>query len=124
VDYVRAGSPGGLNFGWSIMEGFHGYDADPQPGLVRPLVEYSHDHGNCSVIGGYVYRGAMPEWNGIYLYGDYCSGFVWGLFPYKDGKQNMKLFETGMTINSFGQDETGEIYLASDNGGIYVLAKR
>jgi glucose/arabinose dehydrogenase len=124
VDYVRAGSPGGLNFGWSIMEGFHGYDADPQPGLVRPLVEYSHDHGNCSVIGGYVYRGAMPEWKGIYLYGDYCSGFVWGLFPYKDGKQNMKLFETGMTINSFGQDETGEIYLASDNGGIYVLAKR
>src|SRR5688572_19926512 len=38
IDYIPAGSPGGANFGWSIMEGNHGYDGDAQPGLLLPAV--------------------------------------------------------------------------------------
>jgi hypothetical protein len=109
------------------MEGNHGYDDDPQPGLLLPAFEYSHadTYGGCSVTGGYVYRGsAMPEWNGIYLYGDYCTGYIWGLF-FSDGSwQNQLLFETGGTITTFGQDESGEIYFASDTGNIYTLTKK
>ncbi|MBI3152691.1 MAG: PQQ-dependent sugar dehydrogenase, partial [Chloroflexi bacterium] len=74
IDYLPAGSPGGANFGWSIMEGNHGYDGNARPGLILPVAEYNHSEGGCSVTGGYVYRGAMPEWDGIYLYADYCSG--------------------------------------------------
>jgi hypothetical protein len=66
----------------------------------------------------------MSEWNGIYLYGDYCTGHVWGMFLSQSGWQNRLLFESGMTITSFGQDESGEIYLASDSGGVYHLAKK
>ena len=124
IDYLPVGSQGGANFGWSIMEGNHGYDGEAQPGLLLPAAEYSHNEGGCSVTGGYVYRGAMPEWNGIYLYGDYCTGTVWGLILSKAGWQSQVMFETGVTITSFGQDESGEIYFASDNGNIYQLTNK
>lgn len=124
IDYLPAGSPGGANFGWSIMEGNHGYDGQTQPGLLLPAAEYSHSSGGCSVTGGYVYRGAMPEWNGIYLYGDYCSGYVWGLILSEGQWQSQLLFETNVRITSFGQDESGEIFFASDAGGVYVLTKK
>lgn len=123
VNYLPAGSPGGANFGWSLMEGNHGYDGEPQPGLLLPALEYSHDFG-CSVTGGYVYRGSMPEWNGIYLYGDYCSGKVWGVILSDGQWQSRALFEAGVTITSFGQDESGEIYLISDTGNVYILARK
>jgi glucose/arabinose dehydrogenase len=121
IDYLPAGSQGGANFGWSIMEGNHGYDGDAQPGLLLPLAEYSHSSGGCSVTGGYVYRGAMPEWNGIYLYGDYCFGKIWGLILSNGQWQSQVLFETGVTITSFGQDEAGELYFSSDDGSVYHL---
>jgi hypothetical protein len=79
--------------------------------------------GGCSVTGGYVYRGAMPEWNGIYLYGDYCSGKIWGLILSDGQWQSQVMFETGATITTFGQDESGEIYFASDTGSVYHLTK-
>jgi glucose/arabinose dehydrogenase len=124
IDYLPAGSLPGANFGWSIMEGNHGYDGGAQPGLLLPAAEYSHNEGGCSVTGGYVYRGSMPEWNGIYLYGDYCSGLIWGLILSEAGWQSQVLFDAGVLITSFGQDESGEIYLASDSGDIYRLTKK
>lgn len=126
IDYLPAGSPGGANFGWSIMEGTHGYDGIAQPGLLLPVTEYSHadTYGGCSVTGGYVYRGAMPEWNGIYLYGDYCTGYVWGAILSDGGWQSKRLFEAGVQITSFGQDESGEIYLTADGGEIYMLVQK
>lgn len=123
IDYLPAGSPGGVNFGWSIMEGNHGYDGEAQPGLLLPAAEYSHDFG-CSVTGGYVYRGSMPEWNGIYFYGDYCSGTVWGLILSDGQWQSQVLFEAVATITSFGEDESGELYFTSDNGSVYILARK
>lgn len=126
IDYLPAGSVGGANFGWSIMEGSIGYDSDPQPDLLLPVAEYSHSdpYEGCSVTGGYVYRGSMPEWNGIYFYADYCTGYVWGLFLSNGQWQNQRLFETEITITSFGQGQNGEIYLASDNGSVYTLTRK
>jgi len=124
VDYLPAGSQGGANFGWSIMEGNHNYDGEPQSGMSLPVAEYSHAEGGCSITGGYVYRGTIPEWNGVYLYGDYCSGKVWALILSDGQWQSQVMFETGVLITSFGQDESGEIYLASDTGNIYNLRKK
>ncbi|MCK6582588.1 MAG: PQQ-dependent sugar dehydrogenase [Anaerolineales bacterium] len=124
IDYLPAGSPGGANFGWSLMEGNHGYDTIvPQPGLLLPAAEYSHDFG-CSVTGGYVYRGSMPEWYGVYVYGDYCSGTIWGLIPVDGQWQSQVMFEAVATITSFGEDESGELYFSSDNGSVYILARK
>ena len=124
IDYLPAGSPGGTNFGWDYREGAHPYDGNAPSGLTDPVAEYSHQEGGCSVTGGYVYRGSMPEWNGIYLYGDYCSGLIWGLVQSGGGWQSQLLFETDVRITSFGQDEAGEVYLIGDGGEIYKLTQR
>ncbi|MBV6391534.1 MAG: hypothetical protein KPEEDBHJ_00742 [Anaerolineales bacterium] len=126
IDYLPAGSPGGANFGWSVMEAAHAFNGEQQTGMILPVAEYSHSnpYSGCSVTGGHVYRGSMPEWNGIYLYGDYCEGTVWGLIQLNGQWQSQSLFESGVTITSFGEDENGELYLASDNGKVYILARK
>ena len=124
IDYLPVGSPGGTNFGWDYREGLHDYEGNVPTGLTEPVVEYSHAEGGCSVTGGYVYRGFMPEWNGIYLYGDYCTGYIWGLLKSDSGWQSQLLFQSGTRITSFGQDEAGEVYLVSDDGGVYKLVRQ
>lgn len=124
IDHIPAGSPGGANFGWDYREGAHPYEGNPPGGLTDPIAEYSHAEGGCSVTGGYVYRGSMPEWNGIYLYGDYCTGFVWGLIRGNSGWQGQLLFDTDVNITSFGQDEMGEVYFVGDGGGVYKLVRK
>jgi glucose/arabinose dehydrogenase len=121
IDFLTAGSPGGANFGWDFREGAHDYEGGGPEGMIDPVAEYSHAEGGCSVTGGYVYRGAMPEWNGIYLYGDYCTGMIWGLIQSEGGWQKQQLFDLDVTITSFGQDALGEVYLVSDNGDILRL---
>ncbi len=122
IDFVSAGSPGGLNFGWDYYEGSHDYDPQGIAGeYTYPVAEYSHAEGGCAVTGGYVYRGSMPEWNGIYLYGDYCTGHVWGLIKSGNQWQVQLLFEAPILITSFGQDDHGELYLLSDDGEVYKL---
>ncbi len=126
VDYLPAGSPGGANFGWNYFEGSHPYASLPPPNLnaILPVAEYGHAEGSCSVTGGYVYRGAMSEWNGIYLYGDFCSGKVWGLQRSESGWQARLLFETRASITTFGQDPAGEVYFADRRGLIYRLERK
>ncbi|WKZ51648.1 MAG: PQQ-dependent sugar dehydrogenase [Anaerolineales bacterium] len=128
IDFLPAGTPGGVNFGWNRFEGMHDYTAGAIPENYRsPLFEYSHNEG-CSVTGGYVYRGAMREWQGVYFYGDFCSGKVWGALRTVGAAEEIStstvLFETGAQITSFGVDETGELYIAAMNGSILRLARR
>jgi glucose/arabinose dehydrogenase len=123
IDFLAAGSPGGANFGWDHREGAHDYEGGGPEGMIDPVAEYNRS-GGCSVTGGYVYRGSMSEWNGIYLYGDYCSGIIWGLIRVNDGWQNQELFDVDANITSFGQDEAGELYLLSDGGGVFRFARR
>jgi glucose/arabinose dehydrogenase len=125
IDFLPAGSPGGTNFGWNYMEGFHPYgDRTPPQGLTLtpPVAEYSHEFG-CAVTGGYVYRGKqLPEWQGVYLFGDYCSGIVWGLLRSADGTwQQKQLYQNVGRISSFGEDEAGEIYLTDLTGNLFQL---
>ncbi|MBA2255039.1 MAG: PQQ-dependent sugar dehydrogenase [Chloroflexi bacterium] len=130
VDLHAAGVPGGLNFGWRVMEGpdcFEAPDCDAT-GKTLPVASYTHAEGGCSISGGYVYRGeAWQMLEGIYLYGDYCSGIVWGLDAEGAGQgpvEPRKLLETGERISSFGEDESGELYLVSLGGSIFRVTGR
>ena len=127
IDYVPAGQLGGLNFGWNIREGFHEYvGGRPTSDFTSPILEYSHDTGGCAITGGYVYRGyKLPAFSGIYLYTDYCTGVISGLFYSGTEWRSQELFQTGVTISTFGQDEADEIYFADyGNGVIYKLGKK
>jgi len=122
-----AAGTGGENYGWDIMEGLHCYEPSEgcdQSGLTLPVVEYAHQQGNCSVTGGFVYRGpGAPRMQGIYFYGDYCTGFIWGLRQNGETWENQLLADTALTrLTSFGEDEAGNLYATDLNtGSVYRL---
>lgn len=124
--HVEWANTPGQNYGWRLMEGFHCFNpntCDPSAlGLVLPVVEYDHGSG-CSITGGYVYRGTrFPAFTGTYFYGDYCSGIIWGIRSEADGRwSEAELLRSDKTISSFGQDETGELYLVNHKGNIFRL---
>lgn len=128
INFQPADSPGGENYGWRIMEGFHCHIPPTncnQTGLTLPIHEYSHMGGFCggSVTGGYVYRGGqMPELVGTYIFGDYCFGTIWGLKQTGPGVwEHTELLQTNLPISSFGEDEAGEIYVVDLRGAIYRI---
>lgn len=121
IDFQPAGSPGGANYGWNLREGLHAYAGDSTAGMVDPVAEYSHDQG-CAVIGGAVIRApSLPAWQGTYLFGDYCSGRVWGLTNVAGTWQTRLLFKTPYHITSFGEDQAGEVYMADFGGSLLHL---
>ncbi|MBJ6799442.1 PQQ-dependent sugar dehydrogenase [Geomonas propionica] len=125
IDYQPAGSGAGANYGWNIMEGDRCFKKPDckKSGLTLPVAVYRHDRGDCSVTGGYVYRGRIEQLRGTYLYGDFCSGRIWGLRRV-DGKwQTRLLLDSPYAISTFGEDEDGELYLADyGSGTIYRIS--
>lgn len=127
IDVEPAGSGGGRNYGWDTMVGPDCFEEEgcDRSGLTLPAAAYTHDEG-CTVIGGYVYRGdTFPEVRGTYVYGDYCSGLVWGLDAAAGSATGtaapVQLLEEGMTLSAFGEDEKGELYAVDLAGRILRL---
>lgn len=132
INRAPSGAPGGLNFGWNAMEGTLPFEGNNRPEFTAPVAEYTRSFG-CSVTGGYVYAGqAMPEWHGIYFYGDYCSGNIWGLPANTDSVPAQEtqavstlLFQSDIRISTFGVDDAGELHVADySTGVIYRLEKK
>ncbi len=120
IDFEPWSSAGGLNYGWRCYEGDHEFNTSGcgAPGLYTfPIFEYDQSSGGpnparCAVTGGYVYRGhAIFDLQGLYLFGDYCTGEIW--YSTADGLGWNTQFwqETGYSISTFGEDERGELYL-------------
>lgn len=105
----------GGNYGWDEREGAHCYEPSSgcrTTGLIDPVAEYDHSNGRCSITGGFVYRGnAVPALQGAYLYGDYCTGEIWGMPA--GGGAPARLVGGGINISSFGEDNAGELYVLS-----------
>ena len=79
------------------------------PSLVRPVFEYTHDAGDCSITAGFVYRGsALPQLFGSYVYGDYCTGRMWAGTVLLDPRPS--------ALTTFGQDALGELYVGTGDG--------
>lgn len=125
IDFQGAGSRGGENYGWRRMEGRHCYNPPSgcQTGTLKvPILEYSHAAG-CSVTGGYRYRGTgIPSLAGRYIFGDYCSGRIWGAsFQSGIGWRRSLLHHSNFRISALGEDEAGEIYVVDHNGAVYRI---
>jgi glucose/arabinose dehydrogenase len=129
VATAAAGIGKGVNYGWNRMEGAHCYAASAcdTTGLALPVLEYDHGQG-CSIIGGYVYRGAaIPALQGHYFYSDYCNGWVRS-FRLQDGqaveKAQWPTLAPGGPVLSFGEDQAGELYVLSANGTVFRIVPR
>jgi glucose/arabinose dehydrogenase len=119
------GAGRGVNYGWSLMEGRHCFrEGCDEAGLTLPVLEYDHSNG-CSVISGYVYRGAaIPALQGNYFYSDFCRGWVRS-FRMEGGmvveETDWPALRPGGLITSFGEDAAGELYLLTQQGGVFKI---
>src|SRR3990172_5464021 len=123
VDQVGAGG----NYGWDCYEGFASYEPAgcPSSGLIMPRAVYSSgsESKECSVTGGYVYRGpSMPELNGWYIYGDFCSGKIWAVDTVGSAAPVL-LADTGLPIASFAELPDGELVVVTFANAVYRLAR-
>jgi glucose/arabinose dehydrogenase len=124
---VVASTRAGVNYGWNITEGSNCYNASTcsKQGIDLPVLEYGHNDGQCSITGGFVYRGsAMPEIAGTYFFSDYCAGWLKS-FRYNGAVTENRTWSIGSVglVTSFGEDSSGEIYLTSANGRVYKLVR-
>ena len=93
--------------------------------------QYDHDAGDCSVIGGYVYRGtAIPELTGRYFYGDFCSNRIRTFVPSggaatdpRELTDDLASDTTLGALTSFGEDAAGELLVVDGRGAIYRIVR-
>lgn len=125
IDFEPAGSKGGKNYGWNLMEASLPFGQDERAkGTILPIHEYPLGNGTCAVIGGYVYRGSrIPELTGAYLFADHCAGEIMAL-----RQRGGKVSERGALgpvvdggLSSFGQDRDGELYVLSLSGAVFKV---
>jgi hypothetical protein len=135
VDFELAGD-GGHNYGWDVEEG-----SAPSPALDRaqppyvnappftdPIHEYPHTGGQCSITGGSVYRGPLAAENGLYFFGDYCTGQIWsldpGVLPIAAVDRSAELAPAAgvrLALAAIGEDGFGALLVVHLNGNVYRL---
>ena len=123
IDIVTLGG----NYGWRVMEGsicnpnLNGGVCTPPTGSILPVSEYSHAGGRCSITGGYVYRGVRSSLpTGAYVFADFCTGEIFLRQPGLN--TSTVLLDTALNISSFGEDESGEIYVVGLGGSVDRIA--
>ncbi len=117
VSFEAADSPGGLNYGWDCREGDVAGPGSCSGTFVEPEMVYSPTlSGNCSITGGYRYRGCIEGLRGTYIFADLCSARVF--FGTEDTPGNWSVSEwanLGGSVFGFGEDEDGEVYLVQSS---------
>jgi glucose/arabinose dehydrogenase len=136
VSVIEAGD----NAGWGDMEGNHCFN-DPdcdEAGLTgmlnadnlrQPVAEYAQGPA-CSVIGLGNYRSCeVPAWDGLYFYGDLCTGAVFAVAFDGTTVTNFDepLADVPDSIYGGGYNAYGDVFIASASqqdgqGPIYRIA--
>lgn len=127
INYEQVGAGGG-NYGWRCREGAQTYNTsapycDDQAVIatfVNPILSYTHSSSRCSITGGFRYRGGVLVAQGRYFYGDYCTGEVWAAQAGQTWTSTAFGTPFGFGLTSFGEDETGELYVMI-NSTVYRL---
>jgi glucose/arabinose dehydrogenase len=131
IDFQPAASAGGENYGWKVMEGTLCGDGDSvgcpagtppcnDPRYTLPILEYDHDDGDCSVTGGFVYRGlSIPDLYGRYVYGDFCTGRIWVATRQGGGWTAELLPSEAPQLTTFGEGADGELYVGTATGTLF-----
>ena len=133
VNFEAGDDPGGHNYGWDITSGTLCNPVDPSnsmecddPALTDPILEYEPTAASCGIMGGHVYRGAHPEFQGEYFFVDGCSGNVWSFDRESDSLHNRNddFASEGTWIApavGIGQGGTGELFVLTAEGAIHRI---
>ncbi|MBU1189107.1 MAG: PQQ-dependent sugar dehydrogenase [Gammaproteobacteria bacterium] len=126
VDFEPFDTMGGLNYGWDPCEG------NNATGTTNPctfpselaILEYQHTGGRCSIEGGYRYRGPVSSLQGLYSYGDFCTGEIWLAEEVSPGVWQSEIATNtgvnfGFGLVAFGEDEQGNVYAIDQTQGIW-----
>ena len=129
VNFQSGNSSGGENYGWRLKEAdacFEPSENCDQAGLTAPILAYEHNDPDSpcfSVTAGHVYRGPQTiTLPGLYVFGDFCSGKVFG--ARRNGADNWLMFgllDTDLAIVSFGEDDLGQLLLVDLGGQIFRI---
>ena len=124
IDMAAFADIAGANFGWNKLEGTHDFRGGAAAGsTVLPVFETSHDDGNCSITGGFVYRGTkIPDLVGSYVFSDYCNPAIRAI-RVQDGRvvAARDLGVTADSVSSFGEGDDGELYVISQTQGVFRI---
>lgn len=112
VSVEAAGEEGGLNYGWNCREGDIGGPGGCAGDFVDPVMVYPHTDGNCSITGGFRYRGCIPGLEGTYVFADFCTAKVFFGDETSPGVWSFSEWDDlSGSVYGFGEDESGELYL-------------
>ena len=129
INLETAGDEGGRNYGWKVCEGNwqrgSTSTACSLAGHTGPVIEYrTGEETNCSVTGGFRYRGPVLALQGRYVYGDYCSGRIWLARATTSGQWSSEEFtrlDGFGNLVGFGEDEEGHVYLTRGSGQVLIF---
>jgi glucose/arabinose dehydrogenase len=132
LDYTTVTKADGANFGWDAFEGYSVYHDEnsgtPDPGgTVKPIFAYPHSrNGSCAIIGGVVVRDrSLGSLYRHYVYADLCEGKLRSLMPHLHRASGDHLLGPSVASpTSFGEDDRGRVYVASQEGPVYRLVAR
>ena len=124
INFVRRGAGRGANFGWRVFEGRSRYAPDERaPGAVMPVIQTSHDDGNCSITGGVVVRDRSIGLYGRYIFGDICQDRIYSARLARPRARDVRQTTLKVSsVSSFGEDARGRVYAVSLGGPVYRLA--
>ena len=90
--------------------------------FTAPIFAYTRKYG-VSVTGGYVYRARRDSsFYGVYIFGDYETRRIFGLTQEKGQlKQIRQIGTSPQRIVSFGQDNSGDLFIVGYEGMIYTI---
>lgn len=126
VDFEPFGTAGGLDYGWDPCEGnfISGSTSTACTSGVLPILDYQHTGGRCSIEGGYRYRGPVTSLNGLYTYGDFCTGEIWFGEETSPGMWTDEVVFNlvDFSLTAFGEDQQGRVYVVTQNEGLLRFA--
>lgn len=117
---AESGGGRGANLGWASLEGTAPFLGGNPTDHILPVFEYGRDEGQ-SIIGGFVSRGGPTELEGVYLYGDWGTGTIWGLILDENGAVLTNIVLASVAerrLLSFAQGHNGELFVLLADGSI------
>lgn len=113
----------GANFGWSAFEGSHVMNGDQQaPDVIAPVHEYRHGDNGCSISGAALTTTVnLPGWENLFLFGDYCAGWVKGIDTNNPSTSNVETLATGLKAVTAIRSTHDGVFALTMSDGLFRL---